>query len=168
MINDQAFFERNPGLDLRLVAEMNESLQAKFSDAEISRMSQFLSATDIGSLRGSRPAIRDLPSSYVALLTKSNGGGIVIGNREIAFFDALTLRDYLVDYQFPVYMPGALPFGLNGGGVFYVFDMREAPVDGEFPILAAASGNLEYDSSPTIAHSLQQLLSDLTNIEDFL
>ena len=168
MIDESAFYDRNPGLKANATSELNAYLQAAFSDAEVSRLSQYLDAETAASIPGSKPEIRELPAGYVELLTLSNGGGISIGDREIAFFKKQSLREYLVEYQFPIYMPAALPFGLNGGGVFYVFDMRKPATNAEYPILAAASGNLSYDDAPTIAHSMHELFADKTNIEDLL
>ena len=167
MIDDSAFYDRNAGLNVALVPELNKFLQAPFNDDEVSRLSTHLDAGRAAAIAGSKPAIRDLPDSYLELLAISCGGGIAIGEREIAYFESEAMRDYLIDYQFPVYMPGGLPFGLNGGGVFYVFDMRAAAVAGEFPILAVSSGNLGYDDAPMIAGSIQELLADPTNIEDY-
>ena len=169
MIDDDVFFERNPGLDLSTISEVNAILQAPFTEDEIARLSKYLDTTTVSSLKNAGPRIADLPRSYVSLLARSNGGGIAIGERELAYFDPQSLRDFLVDYQFPIYMPKALPFGLNGGGVFYVFDMRE-PLDNaaDYPILAAHAGNLSFDDSPVVALTLEQLLSDARNIEDLM
>ena len=168
MFDYDAFYDRNDGLDVASVPELNAFLQSRFNDDEVSRLSQYLDDERAASLAGSSPKIRDLPNSYIDLLTISHGGGIAIGDREIAYFEKDSMRNYMIDYQFPVYMPSALPFGLNGGGIFYVFDMRESAVDGEFPIVAASSGNLCYDDAPTIARSIPELVADQTNIEDFL
>lgn len=167
-IDDEAFFELNPGIDVDSIAAANAMLRAPFSDDEVSRLSQYLDSDTVSRLPNTSPSIRDLPESYVMLLARSNGGGFTIGEREVAYFDPKTIRDYLVDYQFPIYMPGALPFGLNGGGVFYVFDMREPAVGPDYPILAASSGNLCYDDSPVIARTLNELVTDTRNIEDLM
>ena len=168
MIDDQAFYDKNPPLVIKSADECNGFLQAAFSDEELARLSQYLDEETAASLVGTKPDIRDLPQSYLELLMISDGGGIEIGEREIGYFDKQSIRDYLIDYQFPVYLPGSLPFGLNGGGVFYIFDMRKPATAGEFPILAAESGNLCYDDAPMIAESLEQLLTEPTNIEDYL
>ena len=168
MIDASSFYDRQPGLDIASIAELNAFLQAAFNGDEVFRLSIHLDDDRAASVAGSKPVIRDLPSTYLDLLAISNGGGIAIGEREIAYFESESMRNYMIDYQFPVYMPGALPFGLNGGGVFYVFDMREPAIDQEYPIVAASSGNLCYDDAPTIARSVRELLSDSTNIEDLL
>ncbi len=168
MLDDKAIYDRNDGLDVLTVSELNAYLQAAFNDEEVARLSPFLDAVRVASLAGSSPTIRDLPNSYIDLLAISNGGGIAVGDREIAYFAKDSMRNYMIDYQFPVYMPYALPFGLNGGGVFYIFDMRKPAIDGEFPILAVSSGNLCYDDAPTIAHSIPELIADQTNVEDLL
>ena len=168
MIDDSAFYDRQPGLDIATVPELNAFLQAAFNDDEVARLSMYLDDESASLISGSKPEIRDLPGTYLDLLAISHGGGIEIGEREIAYFEIESMRDYMIDYQFPVYMPGALPFGLNGGAVFYVFDMREPASSNEFPIVAVSSGNLCYDDAPTIARSIPELLSNSINIENFL
>ena len=168
MIDENAIYDRKPGLDIDSAPEINAFLQAPFNEDELLRLTQFLDPERAASMHGEKPTIRELPDSYLALLTISNGGGLTVGEREIAYFNKESIRSFLVDYQFPVYMPSALPFGLNGGGIFYIFDMREPSVDGEFPILVASGGNLQYSETPVIANSLAELLNDPRNVEDLL
>jgi hypothetical protein len=72
-------------------------------------------------------------------------------------------------------MPAALPFAFNGGGVFYLFDMREpADADGEYPVVAAHAGNLGWAGHDEcyppecwpVADGLAQACRGRTNIED--
>lgn len=90
-----------------------------------------------------------LPASFLDLLRWSNGGGAVNGDREFGFFPCLGgqhgLRAMLLAYHVPEYMPLAVPFAFNGGGTFYLFDMRKPPVDGEYPIICCGSGALGFD-----------------------
>ena len=60
-------------------------------------------------------------------------------NAEFACFGCETLREYLLHYEFPEYMPGAVPIGLDGGGVFGVFDLRDGPSDKVWAIGSAAT-----------------------------
>ena len=109
-----------------------------------------------------------IPASYITLLQYADGGLAVNGEREIGFFGAHDIREYLLHYLFPEFMPLAVPFGLNGGGVFYVFDMRNPPSNEEFPILAASAGVLDFDDSPIVVHSLSELFAGTDNIEELL
>jgi hypothetical protein len=88
---------------------------------------------------------RPLPPAYLAFLHWSNGGEFRTGKRWFQFFSAFDaghgVRAMLLAYL-PQYMPGALPFAFNGGGTFYLFDMREAAKRGEYPIVCSHSGNL--------------------------
>ena len=43
-------------------------------------------------------------------------------------------------YELPEYMPNAVSFAMDGSGNHYMFDMREEPINGEYPILFAHSG----------------------------
>jgi hypothetical protein len=78
-------------------------------------------------------------------------------------------------YHLPEYMPGALPFAFNGGGVFYLFDLREpADADGQYPVVAVHAGNLGWATHEEgyppecwpVADGLEQACRGRTNIED--
>ena len=92
---------------------------------------------------------KPLPPSYLDFLRWSNGGWCRTGEREFGFFPAndLTggLRAMLLAYHVPQYMPLALPFAFNGGGVFYLFDMREEGKNGEYPIVSSHAGNIGWE-----------------------
>lgn len=86
-----------------------------------------------------------LPASYLDFLRWSNGGSFLNGDRRFdPVFAANEVRGYLLSYHIPQYMPGAVPFAFDGGGRFYLFDMRQGPTDGEYPVLFVGSGNLGY------------------------
>jgi hypothetical protein len=89
---------------------------------------------------------RPLPESYLGFLSWSNGGEFRTGERWFQFFPALDpgggVRATLLAYHLPQYVPGALPFAFNGGGTFYLFDMRRAARRGEYPVVCSDSGSL--------------------------
>lgn len=90
-----------------------------------------------------------LPELYINLLRWSNGGEFRTGERWFQFFSASDpshgIRAMMLAYHIPLYMEGSIPFAFNGAGTFYLFDMRETPVDGEYPTIAAPAGCLTYD-----------------------
>lgn len=102
---------------------------------------------------------RPLPPPYLSFLRWSDGGWFRTGRREFGFFGTLDpgggVRAMMLAYQLPEYMPGAVPIAFDGGGTFYLFDLREPPVDGEYPVVCAHAGNLgwEPDESWRIADS---------------
>lgn len=102
--------------------------------------------------------------SYLDLLRWSNGPEVRNGEREFGFFATSDVRDYLLDYELPEYMPGAVPIGLDGGGIFCVFDMREPPADGECAILATSAGNLGWEDAVVIAPSFPEFCSGSTPV----
>ncbi|MET7402661.1 SMI1/KNR4 family protein [Dactylosporangium sp. NPDC005572] len=116
---------------------------------------------------------RPPPASYLTWLSWSNGG--VFGNGE-RWFQLLPVdgpggvRAMLLAYELPEYMPGALPFALNGGGVFYLFDMRApADADGEYPVVASHAGNLGWNTDDEcwlVADRLEQACRGRTNVEE--
>jgi hypothetical protein len=109
---------------------------------------------------------RPFPPSYRSFLAWSNGGTFVTGEREFQMLMAQELREYLLLYDVPGLMPGAVPFGLNGAGGFYLFDMRNQPDgQGEYPILFAATDHLIYDDAVALGHSLPDVFRDGTNPE---
>ncbi len=111
---------------------------------------------------------RSLPAAYLEFLRWSNGGaaGFTNGQREFGFLTTRNLREYMVAYEFPEYMPDALPFAMNGGGWFYVFDMRQDPRDGEYPVLFTHSGELSYDEAYPLGDSFVAVLRDARNPEE--
>lgn len=119
---------------------------------------------------------RPLSPDYLALLAWSNGGDFRTGDREFQLSPTDGpdgVRATMLAYELPEYMPGAVPFAFNGGGVFYLFDMRQ-PGDGECPVVAAHAGSLGWATHQQcwppncwpVADSLQQACRGRTNIED--
>jgi hypothetical protein len=95
-----------------------------------------------------------LPPAYLDILRWSNGGSFWSGDRRFdPFFSASEIRPYLVGYQMPQFMPDAIPFAFDGGGNFYLFDMRRPSIGGEYPILFVGSGNLGYNDAVLVATS---------------
>lgn len=74
----------------------------------------------------------------------------------------LDMGDFVTEYEFGEYMPGALPVALDGGGGFYCLDTRTAPNDGMQPVVWSHSGNLGWraDEVRAIAADFESLLSD--------
>ena len=163
------FVERQPGLASDELASLDAYLQAPLSNAEIAELDAArANIPGCTSAREWQVRIRDIPRSYAELLQVSHGGYCTVGEREISYFEKQSLREYLLHYEFPVYMPNALPFGLNGGGVFYIFDMRSPSAAGEYPIRVSHASCLSYDDSAVVAADLYELLSVGTNVEAFL
>jgi hypothetical protein len=94
-----------------------------------------------------------LPDSYRSFLRWSNGGEFRTGERWFQFFPLQEVRELLLGYHVPQYMPGALPFASDGGSVLYLFDMRNPPVDGEYPVLVASTGRLDYEAARSVGAS---------------
>jgi hypothetical protein len=114
-----------------------------------------------------RPPSKPLPPSYMDFLEWSNGGSFVSGERRFdPFFSTPELRDYLVGYNVPEYMPDSLPFAFDGYGDFYLFDMRREPIEGEYPILFTLSGNLGYEDAILVASSFVEACKGTTNPND--
>ncbi len=111
---------------------------------------------------------RPLPKTYLEFLQWADGPWCANGSREFGFFGTADVRSMIVAYEIPEYMPFAVPFAFNGGGVFYLFDMREDAVDGEYPVVVAAAGNLDWDAAPRIASDFVEACSGRTNVEKFL
>jgi hypothetical protein len=114
---------------------------------------------------------RPLPPSYLSFLGWSNGGQFRTGRRWFdPFFPALDkvhgVRAMLVAYFLPQWLPGALPFAFDGGGTFYLFDMRRAARRGEYPVVCSHAGNLgwEPDACIQIAKSFQAACRGTVNV----
>ncbi|HZN36628.1 MAG TPA: SMI1/KNR4 family protein [Pirellulaceae bacterium] len=115
---------------------------------------------------------RPLPATYLRLLACSNGGGFRTGERWFQFFPILDpgqgVRAMLLAYHLPRYMPGALPVAFNGGGTFYLFDMRLPARDGEYPIVCSHSGDLGWqpDQCLQIAESFEMACRGTVNVDE--
>ncbi|MEN9362397.1 MAG: hypothetical protein RL095_3932 [Verrucomicrobiota bacterium] len=109
---------------------------------------------------------QSLSHQFLNFLRWSNSGCCLVnGEREFGFFSTHDTRDMMISYEFPKYLPEALPFALNGGGWFYAFDMRKEPKNGEYPIIFIESGNLSFDDAFYLADSFIDALMDSRNPE---
>lgn len=52
----------------------------------------------------------------------------------------------------------SFPIAFDGGGTFFLFDMRLPPVKNDYPVLLAHAGALSYDDAELIADSFTQLV----------
>lgn len=96
----------------------------------------------------------ELPDEYTAFLRESNGGDLVKNGRELQMFAAEEIPEYYAAYKFPVYMPYALPFAMDGNGNFYVFNKREH----DNCIYLVAAGNMGWDECFPIAENFRNLI----------
>lgn len=104
-----------------------------------------------------------LPIDYLGFLRWSDGASWRNGSREFACFGCEHLRQYLLHYHFPEYMPGAIPFGLDGGGLFCVFDMRS---DASHPVFAIGSGAIDWSDAVPLATDFMSFCRGRTKIGD--
>jgi hypothetical protein len=110
-------------------------------------------------------------SSYFQLLTWSNGGAFCKGQR---WYDWLFATHEVLGitnaYNVPKYMPAALPFAFDGGGIFYVFDLRQPSKLQNCPIYCVSAGYLCWnaDAAILVANSFDQALDGLFKISDLL
>lgn len=109
-----------------------------------------------------------LPAAYIAFLQYSNGGEFGQGERYFQFFNSDELRAMMLAYEFPEYMPGSVPFAMDGCGHHYIWDMREDPARDEYPILVSHSGNLGYDDAMLVATSFVELCQGTVSVEQLL
>src|SRR5262249_1777501 len=74
----------------------------------------------------------------------------------------------MVAYQLPQYMPGAVPVAFNGGGTFYLLDMRQPAVGGEYPVVCAHAGYLSWepDACCVVADSFVAACRGTVNVDD--
>ena len=76
------------------------------------------------------------------------------------------MREYLLAYHVPQYMPRALPFAFDGSGRFYLFDMRDRPIQGEYPVLYVGAGSLRYEDAVAVASSFVEACRGTTDPAD--
>ncbi len=157
MFEEFKFEEKYPGLPQGEIETISTFLSAEIKDGEIDN------GSTLDYKQWSLPILK-IPEQYLNLLSYSNGGLIVNGDREFAFFGKNELREYYLNYEFPHYMPRVLPIALNGGGVFYAYDLRKALESPE--IIAIGSGALDWEFAYSLGNDLLEILSKSTNIED--
>ena len=76
----------------------------------------------------------------------SNGGAFSIGDGQFdPFFSCTEVRSYLLDYMVPEYLPGFVPFAFDGGGGFYLFELRNGGATPELPVYYCHAGSLGFD-----------------------
>lgn len=115
---------------------------------------------------------RPLPEAYLSFLRWSDGGEFGTGDRWFQFFptrdEAHGVRAMLLAYELPQYMPGAVPIAFNGGGTFYLLDMRQPAVNGEYPVVCAHAGYLSWapDACWPIADSFLAACQGRDNVDD--
>ncbi|MEW4571520.1 SMI1/KNR4 family protein [Tautonia sp. JC769] len=97
---------------------------------------------------------RPLPPSYLSLLSWSDGGEFRTGGRWFQFFPALDPGHGVLAmseaYGLPRFMPQALPLAFNGGGTFYLLDMRGPAAGGEYPVVCSHAGNLGWSAEECV------------------
>ncbi len=102
---------------------------------------------------------RPLPASYLAFLRYSNGGFFPGAKRDLdPLFNTHEIRDYMLGYSIPHWMPLSCPIGFDGGGTFYLLDMRRSSKNNDYPVLFAHASNLGYDDAVTLADSFAELI----------
>jgi len=115
---------------------------------------------------------RPLPPAYLSLLRWADGAYFGTGDRWFQFFPTLSARSgvraMMIAYQLPQYMPGAVPVAFNGGGTFYLLDMRQPAVGGEYPVVCAHAGYLawEPDAWCVVADSFLAACRGRVNVDD--
>jgi len=160
------FFDKQPGLTEPF---LDDFFTKPFSEEEFSLFPDIESLYPKGKTSEHFPIPQQLrlPEEFISLLRYSNGGGIINGEREFGFFSFEDIRQMYIAYGFPIWAPAFLPIAFNGGGKFYAYDLRQKE---GFPIILVPAGNIGYDDDcwVLLGHTLEEVLSKTTNVEDEL
>jgi hypothetical protein len=118
------------GLDPQALAAALAGIQRPFERDEIEEMLAI--EPEIDSLQNSLAQVEDRwPGSWLSFLNWSNGGDFINGDRGFQdMFSVDQVREYTTCYGVAAFLPGAIPFAMDGGGCLYMFDTREAPISG--------------------------------------
>lgn len=115
---------------------------------------------------------KPLPVSYLNFLQWSNGGEFRTGERRFQFFPVLDplhgVRAMLLAYHLPQHLPETVPFAFNGSGTFYLFDMRNSAIAGEYAVICCQAGNLgwEPDQFMRVADSFLAACQGTIDVDD--
>ena len=152
----------------KITAEL-ELFKRPLTKKEKEELSECMSLDEIEKCSNYFAGIK-LPMSYINFLKFCNIVEMKNGERYFQFLSLKEIREYTIAYQFLKYMNGAITFGLNGGGVHYIFDARKKNIYGEYPIYASNSGNLgwEADEAYFLGNTFLEVIADKTNIEDII
>jgi hypothetical protein len=114
------------------------------------------------------PANRPVPPSYLSFVRYADGGDFQNGDRRFQMWGT-GLREFLLCYNVPPYMPLAVPFAFSGGAML-MFDMRNPPdANGEYPIISAETGAMTFDlpHSPKVADSFLEVCLGRFDVKHF-
>lgn len=102
---------------------------------------------------------RPLPAAYLDFLRSSNGGYFEGVNRNLdPLFTTREVRDYLLAYWIPQWMPETCPIGFDGGGTFYLLDLRDAGNNNDYPVIMSGAGCLAFDEALIVASSFAEFI----------
>jgi len=165
-IQNVIFHSKEEAISEDELHEIESFLSSPLNESELEELKD-LSATigDVDYKAWELPELK-LPNEYIKLLKYANGGELTNGEREFGFFGKKEIRDYYLRYMFPEWQPKAVPIGFNGGGVFYAYDLRQ-DLDNP-PIIATASGVLDWGDSVILGTTLEEVFTKDTNIENEL
>jgi len=131
---------RPPGASEATIQELVATICQPLTAAEL----EWLSPQQRDPERWILPSL-ELPAAYLDLLRWSDGGQFRNGSRLFQFMPSIDskngVRAMMLAYSVPFNCPGILPFAMNGGGIFYAFDMRFRARDGEYQIVVAECGH---------------------------
>lgn len=98
-----------------------------------------------------------LPEDYKTLISESNGGIFLYGEREYQFLSIEEVMEYYDLYHFYEFMPYAFPFAMDGCGNFYIFNQRYE----DSSVYAVCAGDMgwEDDTYYFVAHNFKECLS---------
>ena len=105
------------------------------------------------------------PESYVLLMSESNGGNYISGEREYQFLSLKEVTEYYEAYMFSKYMPFAFPFAMDGCGNFYIFNLKSTDKN----IYCVSAGNMgwEQDEYFHVANNFEECLSQKDLLEKY-
>ena len=130
---------------------------------------EFAAWKPIDPMKWRMPA-RPVPESYVSFACWSDGGDFRNGERYFQMWGSV-LRTFLTTFLVPEYMPDAVPFAFNGGGVMYMFDMRQPARGGEYPIICARTGEFGWQLPgcfARMADGFEEACRGRSNVEESL
>lgn len=102
-----------------------------------------------------------LPGELKAILQESNGITLYTEEKEIQVLGTDGMIEGFLEYQFPQYLPDAVPLAMDGCGNFIILKKG-----GSSTVFGVSAGNLCWEDAVVLGEDFKEFLQDPTSSDD--